>query len=192
METNIMIKKARDFCRQKHHGQIDDTGLAYSLHPYFVAELIETIAPQDINLICAAYLHDTIEDTDTTHDELMQKFNEDVADLVNEVSHEGKKDEYGFYFPRLKTQRGIILKFADRMHNLSRMEAWDIGRQEHYLKKSKFWKSKGKLKCENCGKEGAHVEQGAFRKQIVCNFNCGYQLDSKESLARVKNETFLK
>ena len=49
----------------------------------------------------------------------------------------------GYWSPRLKTKRGIILKFADRLSNLSRIESWDKKRQEHYLKKSKFWKSEG-------------------------------------------------
>ena len=60
-----------------------------------------------------------------------------------EVTHEGRKDEIGYYFPRLKTQRGIVLKFADRISNLSRMESWDDNRKNHYLRKSKFWKSEG-------------------------------------------------
>ena len=81
-----------------------------------------------------------IEDTETEYGEIAIKFNEDIADLVMEVTHEGNKDT-GYYFPRLKTKRGIILKFADRLSNLSRMECWDEERQQHYLKRSKFWKN---------------------------------------------------
>lgn len=132
--------KAQKFAAKKHYGQQDDTKQPYITHPEKVAKLVRTIYPNDLNLICAAYLHDTIEDTDTTYEELIEEFNQDVADLVMEVTHEGTKDDYGFYFPRLKTQRGIVLKFADRLHNLTRMETWDKKRIDHYLKKSKFWK----------------------------------------------------
>lgn|SRR3990167_6420562 len=137
----MTIQQAKEYSKEKHKGQLDPGGLPYFLHPDGVAEIINLILPNDENLIAAAYLHDIIEDTETTYEELKEEFGEDVADLVNEVTHEGKKDEKGYYFPRLKTQRGIILKFADRLSNLTRMEPWDEKRKQDYLKKSKFWKS---------------------------------------------------
>lgn len=135
--------KAYTFAIEKHKDQIDDTGRPFFFaHPNIVADLIRLVAPTDDNLIAAAFLHDTIEDTNTTHEELVREFNQDVADLVMEVTHEGRKDWNGYYFPRLRTQRGIMLKFADRLSNLSRMEAWSEERKAHYLRKSKFWKDK--------------------------------------------------
>ena len=141
MNNKEIIQKAITFAREKHEGQKDDNGKDYfhnhCLEVYVILNAIEV----DENLLCAGLLHDTIEDTDTTYEELVKEFNKDIADLVMEVTHEGKKDNIGFYFPRLKTERGIILKFADKISNLSRMECWDIARREHYLRKSKFWKS---------------------------------------------------
>lgn len=135
-----VVWKAREFARWKHAEQKDDEGLPYfSAHLNVVANLIMLIAPDDPNLMAAAFLHDTIEDTKTTEEELRGVFGDDITDLVMEVTHEGNKDREGYYFPRLKTQRGIILKFADRLSNLSRMTAWDDRRQHQYLKKSKFW-----------------------------------------------------
>lgn len=128
---------ALQFATFKHIDQLDDCGEPYIRHPISVASLLQFT--EDDNLMCAALLHDTIEDTDTTHEELVKEFGQDIADLVNEVTHEGKKDSKGYYFPRLKTKRGIMLKFADRLNNLSRMESWDEKRKEHYLLKSKFW-----------------------------------------------------
>lgn len=134
---NKIIMKAIAYASKKHRGQLDDTGKPYMVHPSQVAQILMRVT-DDENLIAAGYLHDTIEDTDTTYEDLVKEFNKDVADLVMEVTHEGKKDT-GYYFPRLKTQRGIMLKFADRLSNISRMEAWNEGRKAHYLKKSKFW-----------------------------------------------------
>ena len=137
------LEKARDFATRKHEGQERDGGDPYINHPFQVAVILSAItgsADKDIELIQAGFLHDTIEDTDTTYEELVTEFGERVADLVMEVSHEGKKTT-GYYFPRLKTKAGIVLKFADRISNLMDMNAWDKGRQEHYLRKSKFWKS---------------------------------------------------
>lgn len=135
-----LIQKAWNFALKKHEGQLDDTGAPYFKHPAQVYDILIEVVPSDHNLLAAALLHDTLEDTETTYEELVKEFNQDVADLVNEVTHDGAKDNYGLYFPRLHSKRGILLKFADRLSNLSRMENWDKERQEHYLRKSKFWK----------------------------------------------------
>jgi (p)ppGpp synthase/HD superfamily hydrolase len=143
-----LLTKAMDFGGTKHLGQLDDCGKDYfGSHCINVYGILMQVT-NDENLLCAALLHDTIEDTDTRYEELVREFNKDIADLVMEVTHEGKKDSYGHYFPRLKTQRGIMLKFADRLSNISRMEAWDESRRQHYLKKSKFWKD-GRIDGKN-------------------------------------------
>lgn len=136
-----MSNLAKEFAAKKHQGQLRDDGKTPSTaHHNQVAEIVKIVAPTDHNLIAAAYLHDVIEDTETTYKELVKVFNQDVADLVMEVTDEGKKDSYGKYFPRLKTQRGIMLKFADRLSNLADMDVWHEPRRLHYLKRSKFWK----------------------------------------------------
>ncbi len=135
-----LIDKALLYAYEAHRGQLDDTGKPYMVHPVQVSNILMCVT-EDVNLISAAALHDTIEDTTTTYEDLVRVFNKDIADLVNEVTHEGSKDATGYYFPRLKTQRGIMLKLADRLSNVSRMEAWDEERKQHYLNKTKFWKS---------------------------------------------------
>ncbi|HEY5806153.1 MAG TPA: HD domain-containing protein [Candidatus Saccharimonadales bacterium] len=137
-----IVIRAREFAYKKHEGQYRDNGVTpYIRHPQDVAQILEIVASNDFELHAAAWLHDTIEDTDTTYEELVAEFGQDVADLVMEVTQEGQKDDHGYYFPRLKTQRGIMLKFADRLSNLSDMGSWNEQRRQHYLKRSKFWKS---------------------------------------------------
>lgn len=135
-----IILKAKTFAFKKHEGQSCDEGSPYIFHPFQVAQIVSLITSNK-NVVAAAYLHDTVEDTNTTYEELVKEFNKEVADLVMEMTHEGKKDEIGFYFPRLKTRDGILIKFADRISNLSRMGSWDDDRKAQYLRKSKFWKS---------------------------------------------------
>lgn len=140
MDVKNFLVKAYCFSKNKHKGQLDDCG-----NDYFESHILQvygclTVITNDINVLAASLLHDTIEDTNTTYDEILENFNEDIANLVMEVTHEGKKDNIGFYFPRLKTKRGIMIKFADRLSNISRMDSWNLERQNHYLKKSKFWK----------------------------------------------------
>lgn len=135
-----LIEKARLFAKEKHQNHFDDDGKSY-FHAHIcqvVAILLQ--ASQDEHTICAAYLHDTIEDTDTTYDELYMEFGEEIADLVYEMTHEGTNDDKGYYFPRLHSHKAIMIKFADRLSNLSRMSGWNEKRQSQYLKKSKFWK----------------------------------------------------
>lgn len=136
----LFILKAMGFAMEKHAGQKDDAGQDFIIHPMQTAAMIGIVNSHDTNLVAAAWLHDTLEDTDTTYEELVKEFNKDVADLVNEVTHEGDK-KTGYYFPRLHTKRGVQLKYADRLSNLSRMSVWPEERQEDYLKVSRFWKT---------------------------------------------------
>ncbi len=128
------------FAEKKHKGQLDDNGESYfTSHLFPVYSAIECLT-DDTDIICAAVLHDTLEDTDTTFDELEQEFGKRVADLVYEVTDEGEKDEYGKYFPRLHSAEAIMIKLVDRASNISRMESWSEDRKKQYLKKTKFWK----------------------------------------------------
>jgi len=133
--------EAERFARERHAGQVYDDNRPYIEHPIQVAGLLMRVAPTDYALTAAGYLHDTIEDTATTYEELLVLFGKDIADLVNEVTHEGKPDEHGYYFPRLETRRGIMLKFADRLSNLTNMTCWETRRQEQYLRRSVFWRT---------------------------------------------------
>jgi len=132
-------KRALEYAYTKHLGQVDDDGLPYIFHCMDVHTILKTVT-NDQEILAAAYLHDTLEDTNATYDELKERFGQRVADLVLEVTHEGKKDNYGFYFPRLKSRDAILIKFADRLSNLARMDSWDDERKQQYLNKSKFWK----------------------------------------------------
>lgn len=130
------------FAKTKHEGQLDDDGKPYFGHCMQVYDILKMLGCEE-HVLVAGMLHDTIEDTDTTYEELVWRFGSKVADLVMEVTHEGKKDQHGYYFPRLKSREGILIKFADRLSNLTRMDSWPQERQEQYLRKSKFWKDHG-------------------------------------------------
>jgi (p)ppGpp synthase/HD superfamily hydrolase len=135
-----MIGKAYKFAQEKHADQLDDDGLDYfGAHICHVVRILSQVTDNP-DIIASAYLHDTLEDTDTTYDELVNNFGGHIANLVVEVTHVGKKDEVGYSFPNLHSREAIMIKFADRLSNISRMSSWDDKRQAHYLKKSKFWR----------------------------------------------------
>lgn len=131
--------KALDYASKKHRGQMDDRG-----RPYFFAHVIQVYnvlldVTDDEATICAGLLHDVIEDTDTTYEELVHEFNKEIADLVMEVTHEGT-DFRDFYFPRLESRKAVLVQFADRLSNMSRMRDWPGDVQQRFLEDSVFWR----------------------------------------------------
>lgn len=131
-----LIPKAKKFAKKKHKGQKYSGGDFYRLHPYKVYKLIKQLRRKDYKLQAAALLHDTLEDTDTTYQELVEEFGEDVAKLVDEVTKRGSN-----YFPNLSTQKGVLLKFADRTCNINYMSDWSEEKKQRYMfVKSKFWR----------------------------------------------------
>jgi len=94
-------------------------------------------------MLSAALLHDVLEDTNVTYDQLLKEFGPTIANLVLEVTHEKSKDG-GYCFPRLKSREAIVLKYADRLANLSSIPEFWRGEEERidkYYEKSRFWKS---------------------------------------------------
>jgi GTP pyrophosphokinase len=131
--------KALDYASKKHKGQLDDRG-----RPYFFAHVIQVYnVLQDVTddeaTLCAGLLHDVIEDTDTTYEELVHEFTKEIADLVMEVTHDGK-DYRDYYWPRLNSRKAIIVQFADRLSNMSRMREWPGDIQQQFLERSVFWR----------------------------------------------------
>lgn len=124
---------AYQFGSQKHEGQKRKSG-----EPYFEAHCVkvaETLAGwhMDLATIIAGLLHDTIEDTDVTFQELENRFGEDIALLVDGVSKIGelelssrREKQAGNFMKMLlsvaKDLRVIIIKFADRVHNMQTIE----------------------------------------------------------------------
>ena len=132
--------KALEFASIKHEGQLDDQGRQYFFaHIIQVYSLLKDITDNE-EIICAGILHDILEDTETTYDELIKEFNKEIADLVLELTFQGTR-ETGRHFPLLHSHKAIIVKFADRLSNLVRMVDWPGDWQEGYLKNSIFWKT---------------------------------------------------
>lgn len=117
-----IIDRAKEFATERHKGQTYDT-FPFIVHPEQTYRVLSQVT-QDPKMLAAAWLHDTLEDTETTYDEeLVVELGVEIADLVKEVIHEGQRDSVGFYFPNLRTQRGIMLKFAGRLSNLSHIRS---------------------------------------------------------------------
>ena len=141
-----LIEKAYDLASTKHEGQYRKTGEAYIIHPLNVAAILTEIKA-DYETICAAILHDTIEDTDVTLDDLEKGFGRTVRNLVDGVTKINKLDLGGEKEAEIATQRKIlvgmtedvrviILKLADRLHNLRTLWALQEHRQKYNAKET--------------------------------------------------------
>ena len=141
VDMSRLKDKALDYASKKHRGQLDDSG-----RPYFFAHVIQVYnIIQDITddeaTLCAGLLHDVIEDTDTSYEELVHEFTKEIADLVMEVTHEGN-DYRDYYFPRLKSRKAVMIQFADRLSNMTRMRDWPGDIQQQFLEGSVYWRTK--------------------------------------------------
>lgn len=122
-----LIDQALEFATKAHEGQLRDyTGAPYITHPVAVAKIVMSIT-DDAEMICAALLHDTVEDTDVTHADILEHFGLGVHELVIQLT-DTTVHEDGNRATRRKmdrermsksTVRGKTIKIADIIHNLT-------------------------------------------------------------------------
>ncbi|MDD3129140.1 MAG: bifunctional (p)ppGpp synthetase/guanosine-3',5'-bis(diphosphate) 3'-pyrophosphohydrolase [Candidatus Izemoplasmatales bacterium] len=134
------IRSAFDYAEQAHHGQLRKSGEPYIVHPRDVAI---TLAEYEVdpNTLVAGLLHDIIEDTDTTYDEIKEKFGEEVADIVEGLT---KLDQLKYQISKAAQQvknhqkmvlamardiRVIFVKLADRLNNMRTLAFLDDERR---------------------------------------------------------------
>ena len=127
------IKTAYDFCVEAHGNQKRLSGEPFYMHPFSVAKIIIELG-MDSESVIAAFLHDVVEDTDVTLDEIRKRFGENVAELVDGVTkfgqmplntHEQQFNENvrKMMMAMAKDIRVIIIKLADRLHNMRTISA---------------------------------------------------------------------
>ena len=123
-----IVKKAYDYANYLHEGQTRQSGEPYISHPLNVAYILSEMHA-DRDTICAALLHDTLEDCDVSKEEIAKLFNKDIANLVDGVTKLSKmnfssKAEQNLANTRkiitgiTEDVRIIIIKLADRLHNM--------------------------------------------------------------------------
>jgi GTP pyrophosphokinase len=128
-----LIRKAYLFSKKVHSGQFRKSGEEYFTHPYNVAKIITELYLDDES-VCAALLHDTIEDTISTYDDIKKEFGEDIANIVDGVTKLGQIDFSSkeeeqienlrkMFMAMAKDIRVILIKLADRLHNMRTLKS---------------------------------------------------------------------
>ncbi|MDR0904869.1 MAG: bifunctional (p)ppGpp synthetase/guanosine-3',5'-bis(diphosphate) 3'-pyrophosphohydrolase [Oscillospiraceae bacterium] len=126
------IGKAFEFAAERHEGQLRRDGSPYVTHPLATAIIVAEMGLDDDSLI-AALLHDSIEDTTATREEVAKLFGEDVAEIVDgvtkltRVQYTTKEEEQMENLRKMlmamaRDIRVILIKIADRLHNMRTME----------------------------------------------------------------------
>ena len=134
------VKRAYDLANHLHQGQVRQSGEPYISHPLNVSYILAQMHA-DCDTLCAGLLHDTLEDTEITKEEIANMFNQNVAKLVDGVTKLAKmnfssKKEQNLANTRkiitsiIEDVRIIIIKLADRLHNMRTLQYKSPKKQE--------------------------------------------------------------
>ena len=134
-----LTNQALCFAYNAHHGQLDYNGIPFIFHPLHLAEAME-----DEISCCAAILHDVVEDTDCTLEDLRKVFPEEVVEVVALLTHEDSAEynnqDYFDYIRRIKAHPiAKKVKLADIAHNSDQSRCTGAGLPEEKLR---FWQQK--------------------------------------------------
>ena len=128
----IKLRRAYEYAKNHHEKQFRASGEPYIIHPLNVAYVLAGMRA-DMDTLVAALLHDVVEDTESTLDEIELKFNKTVRDLVDGVTKmtkldfNDKKERFAINIRKLivslaRDPRIIIIKLVDRLHNMRTLE----------------------------------------------------------------------
>jgi len=135
-----LIESAWKMAESAHAGQVRESGEAYIVHPLAVAEIL-TELEQDLETVAAGILHDVVEDTEITLEDIEAEFGPEVALLVDGVTklmrlrYETKAQQQAenlrkMFMAMASDFRVILIKFADRLHNMRTLDYLPASRQK--------------------------------------------------------------
>ncbi|HHW90310.1 MAG TPA: bifunctional (p)ppGpp synthetase/guanosine-3',5'-bis(diphosphate) 3'-pyrophosphohydrolase [Clostridiales bacterium] len=141
-----LLEHALSFAVKAHEGQRRESGEPFVTHPIGVADILIDLG-MDVATICAALLHDVLEDTTVTEEQLKKNFGDEVCELVKGVTKldkivfKSKEEEQAenfrkMFFAMAKDVRVILIKLADRLHNLRTITPLPFDRQNSIAKET--------------------------------------------------------
>lgn len=131
--TNL-TNKAMRIAYEAHHGQVDYNGIPYIFHPIHLAEAMD-----DEVSCCAALLHDVVEDTRVTMEELSREFPEAVIEILKLLTHDDSVPYFDYVRAIKRNPIAVKIKLADIAHNSDQTRC--IG-SDLTAEKLAYWKAK--------------------------------------------------
>jgi GTP diphosphokinase / guanosine-3',5'-bis(diphosphate) 3'-diphosphatase len=172
MENISLFLKALHFAADKHRDQRrkDVDASPYINHPIYVAQILAEIGGiEDIGVLCAAVLHDTVEDTQAEFVDIQREFGERIAGIVAEVTDDksrpkAERKRLQIEHARHMSDEGALVKLADKIANVRDVASnppgnWDQARRREYLD----W---AEQVVRNCPKVSQSLE-GYFAESLV-------------------------
>ncbi len=193
-----LIRKAWEFCVQHHKGQMRASGEPYIIHPLEVAEVLAEMK-MDSTAIAAGLLHDSVEDTPATSEEIEAGFGDQVAHIVegvtkiDKIQFANREDRQAenvrkMLLAMVTDVRVVLIKLADRLHNMRTLEHLQPDRQEAIARETLDIYAPLAHRL-GMGKVRGELEDLAFRYTDPVSFE---QVSAAVEARRVEGEQFLK
>src|ERR1700678_2199140 len=192
------IRKAWEFCVHYHQGQLRASGEPYIIHPLEVAEVLAEMK-LDATAIAAGLLHDAVEDTPVTSAEIATAFGEQVAHIVegvtkiDKIQFANREDRQAenvrkMLLAMVSDVRVVLIKLADRLHNMRTLEHLQPDRQEAIARETQDIYAPLAHRL-GMGKVRGELEDLAFRYTDPVSYQ---QLSAAVEARRVEGEQFLR
>jgi len=193
-----LIRKAWEFCVQHHKGQMRASGEPYIIHPLEVAEVLAEMK-LDATAIAAGLLHDAVEDTPATREEIEASFGDQVAHIVegvtkiDKIQFANREDRQAenvrkMLLAMVSDVRVVLIKLADRLHNMRTLEHLKPERQEAIARETLDIYAPLAHRL-GMGKVRGELEDLAFRYTDPISYE---QLAEAVETRRIEGEQFLR
>ncbi len=197
-EDISLIRKAWEFCISHHKGQTRASGEPYIIHPLEVAEVLVEMK-LDGTAVAAALLHDAVEDTPATNEEIGEKFGDQVAHIVegvtkiDKIQFANREDRQAenvrkMLLAMVSDVRVVLIKLADRLHNMRTLEHLKPERQEAIARETLDIYAPLAHRL-GMGKVRGELEDLAFRYTDPVSYE---QVEAAVEARRVDGEQFLR
>jgi GTP diphosphokinase / guanosine-3',5'-bis(diphosphate) 3'-diphosphatase len=197
-EDVSLIRKAWEFCVKHHEGQMRASGEPYIIHPLEVAEVLAEMK-MDATAIAAGLLHDAVEDTPATNEEIEAGFGDQVAHIVegvtkiDKIQFANREDRQAenvrkMLLAMVSDVRVVLIKLADRLHNMRTLEHLKPNRQEAIARETQEIYAPLAHRL-GMGKVRGELEDLAFRYTDPVSYE---QLAAQVEARRVEGEQFLR
>ena len=197
-EDVSLIRKAWEFCVKHHEGQMRASGEPYIIHPLEVAEVLAEMK-MDATSIAAGLLHDSVEDTPATNDEIAEEFGDQVAHIVegvtkiDKIQFANREDRQAenvrkMLLAMVSDVRVVLIKLADRLHNMRTLQHLQPDRQEAIARETQDIYAPLAHRL-GMGKVRGELEDLAFRYTDPVGFE---KVSAAVEARRVEGEQFLR